>query len=130
MANAPKYKTAEIVYYELLKKFATENRQNPTEAEKVMWIMLCSKGLNVKFRRQHIIGKFIADFVSLRYKLVIEIDGHYHSLPEQAFSDEVRTEYLSRKGFRVIRFTNEEVIGDTENVLNAIINELNKIPQE
>ena len=86
--------------------------------------MLCSKGLDAKFRRQHIIGQFIADFVSLRDKLIIEIDGAYHNYPDQTISDAQRTEILNGLGFRVIRFTNSEVLCDTDNVLDKIKNEL------
>ena len=76
--------------------------------------------MNYPFRRQHIIGNFIADFACLPKKLVIEIDGGYHQLPEQQVSDEERTKWLEEQGFKVIRFTNEEIIGDIETVLTKI----------
>jgi very-short-patch-repair endonuclease len=81
-----------------------------------------SKFFGGHFRRQHIIGQYIADFACLSHKLIIELDGVYHQLPNQQISDEERTEWLESKGFYVLRFTNEEVIGDTEKVLNKIKN--------
>ena len=68
----------------------------------------------------HIIGNYIADFVCLPARLVIEIDGGYHQLPQQEVNDEVRTTWLNEQGFNVIRFTNEEVIANIESVLQTI----------
>ena len=65
-------------------------------------------------------GEFIADFVCLPIKLIVELDGRYHSLPEQQISDEERTRWLQQYGFRVIRFTNEQVLCDIDNVLLTI----------
>ena len=76
--------------------------------------------LGQPFKRQHIIGEFIADFVCLPAKLIIEVDGKYHQLPEQQASDEERQEWLEAKGFTVLRFTNEEVICNTDNVIETI----------
>lgn len=106
--------------YGCLKELARSNRRNPTEAESVLWNMVKGCGLGQKFQRQHVIGCFIADFVCLASHLIIELDGGYHSLPEQRLSDGDRTDWLERQGFRVVRFTNEEVICDTENVLRQI----------
>lgn len=74
-----------------------------------------------KFRRQHIIGKYIADFVCLDRMLIIEIDGNIHQLPENKESDKDRTQWLASNGFKVIRFKNEEVTTQTEKVLNDIL---------
>lgn len=120
------YETADCSNYELLKAHAYYNRNHPTEAESLMWEILSGKGLGVRFRRQHIIDEYIVDFVCLKKKLVVEIDGGYHFTEEQAHLDEIRTEKLISLGFKVIRFTNEEVIAETENVLkiiNEIVNE-------
>ena len=70
------YKTASPYGYDLLKAFARENRKNPTLAEQVLWNHLHNKTLGVKFLRQHIIGDYIVDFVSLECCLVVEVDGH------------------------------------------------------
>ena len=90
--------------YDILKTFIREHRNNPTEAEKVLWQLLRGKTLGVKFRRQHAIGDYIADFACLSANLVIEVDGGYHQEPNQQEIDQIRTEYLESKGFKVIRF--------------------------
>ena len=70
------YHTAEPYVYGLLKKFVKEHRENPTHAETVLWHLLRGKQLDgYKFRRQHIIGSYIADFVCLNKSLIIEVDG-------------------------------------------------------
>lgn len=114
------YETADPILYKLLIEYARHNRQRPTEAESVMWQYLRGKQLGKQFRRQHIIGPFIADFACLNPKIVVELDGGYHSIPEQQVSDEERTEWLENKGFKVIRFTNDEVLGDIQNTLKKI----------
>ena len=114
------YKMADPLLYDKLKEFAFENRKNPTEAESILWEYLKGKQTGFSFRRQHIIGPFIADFTCLSRKLIIEIDGGYHQLPEQQTSDEYRTQWLEDNGFFVLRFTNEEVIGNTKAVLDII----------
>ncbi len=114
------YQTADPGLYRLLKEFAKKNRNHPTEAESILWEYLRDSNLGQPFKRQHIIGEFIADFACIPTMLVIEIDGGYHQLPEQQVSDEVRQQWLESHGFTVIRFTNEEVIGDIDNVLETI----------
>ena len=116
----PSYMTADTINYHLLKDFARENRYHPTEAESILWNYLKGYSLHYPFRRQYIIGNFIADFACLPKKLVIELDGGYHQLPEQQVSDEERAQWLEEQGFRVIRFKNEEVIGNIEGVLLTI----------
>ena len=74
----------------------------------------------VKFRRQHPIGDYIADFLCLTEKLVVEVDGGYHNDPRQQQEDQWRTEYLQSKGYHVIRFTNEEVDTDVKGVIRRI----------
>ncbi len=114
--------------YELLKENALRMRQNPTEAESVMWSLLRDKALGAKFRRQHIIGDFIVDFVDLESGLVVEIDGGYHNEPMQKASDEERTEFLKSKGFKVLRFTNENVLHNPDSVLEKIKYQLVTLP--
>ena len=124
----PKYQTADPALYELLKNFSEKNRDNQTEAEKNLWLRLKGKQLeNYKFRRQHIIGKYIADFVCLDKLLVIEIDGGIHQLPENKESDGIRTEWLESIGYTVIRFANNDVIKNTETVLEKILEKLNSL---
>jgi guanylate kinase len=119
------YRTADPFYYTLLKEFALQHRKKPTDAESILWSFLQKRALGQPFRRQHIIVCFIADFVCLPKKLVIEIDGGYHQLPDAHIRDEERTKLLNAFGFRVIRFTNEEVIFDLGSVLNKIKEQLN-----
>ena len=121
--------SADPVYYGKLKEYAQENRNHPTEAESLLWEVLCSKGLErQKFRRQHIIGKYIADFVCLDKGLVVELDGHQHSLPPVSEDDAIRTKYLNEEGYRVIRFTNEQVIHHLDDTLGQIIAALHAAP--
>ena len=116
------FETANCTNYNLLKQFALHMRNNMTDAERHLWYYLQRDSLGVRFRCQHIIGDFIGDFVCLKAKLVVEIDGGYHSLPEQEVSDTERTELLNSRGFHVMRFTNEEVLYKTGQVLSAIEN--------
>ncbi len=97
---------------------AKEHRSSPTEAEKIIWKFLRAKQTGFKFRRQHLIDKYIVDFVCLEKKLVVEIDGKYHEqIKEQ---DQLRTSVLESLGYKVIRFTNDEVIVDIDSVIKAI----------
>lgn len=79
------------------------------------------------FLRQHIIGDYIVDFVSRHGGLVIEVDGGYHAEPRQKEDDQLREEDLERMGYHVIRFSNEEVLYDIENVLNQIEQYFNEL---
>ncbi|HQA74265.1 DUF559 domain-containing protein, partial [Flavobacterium sp.] len=101
---------------------AKENRKNPTEAENILWNQLRNKNLGDKFRQQHLIDDFIVDFVCLSKNLIIEVDGGYHETKEQKELDEERTFILNKKGYKVIRFSNEEVLRNSSKVLE-IINE-------
>ncbi|MBS1511110.1 MAG: methionine synthase [Bacteroidetes bacterium] len=122
------YQTADPVTYRLLKEYALQHRNQPTQAEEILWNAVKTKQLEgFKFRRQHIIGSFIADLVCLDRNLVIEIDGLIHELPENKISDTERTQWLESKGYKVIRFTNEEVISNTKKVLEAILGNLNTL---
>ena len=124
------WNTADPALYEELKEKAESMRKKPTEAESVMWQMLRGKNLDAKFRRQHIIGDYIVDFVCLDTQLVIEIDGGYHNELEQEELDRQRTNFLQSKGFSVLRFTNEEVLVNTDNTISVIRNALKYLPLE
>ena len=109
----------------ILFEFAKHLRDNPTEAEEFLWIHL--KGLeipNIRIKRQHPILYFIADFYCHKAKLIIEVDGGYHTIPEQYLYDKDRDEELTNLGLKVIRFTNNEVLNDTENTLQKIRTEI------
>ena len=102
-------------------------RTNATEAEQRIWYFLRNRQFEqFKFRRQHSIGVYIVDFVCLEQKLVIELDGGQHT--EQAQYDARRTTALSEKGFRVLRFWNNDVLLNTNAVLETILGELGARP--
>ena len=104
----------------ILLQHAKNMRHNATDAEDALWQKLRNKNLDAKFRRQHLIKDYIVDFVNLESNLVIEVDGGYHSAEEQIEFDNLRTEYLNFFGYKVLRFTNEEVLGNIDVVLEKI----------
>lgn len=106
--------------YNILKDHSLNMRKKPTEAENVLWQTLRNNRLGTKFRRQHIIMDYIVDFVSLEHSLIIEVDGGYHNTPEQQQADAIREEALTDKGFRIIRFTNDEVLFDIDHTIERI----------
>ena len=116
--------------FHFLEQKAKEMRDNMTEAETVLWEALKSKHIGDKFRRQHIIGNFIADFVCLSKRLVIEVDGGYHTDDTQQGLDEGRAEELKQLGFEVIRFTNEEVLNNLDKVIHQITEKLSFLPNQ
>ena len=120
--------TADPRLYGVLKDFAEENRKNPTEAESVLWNTLKAKGVGLKFRRQHIIKDFIVDFFCNEKKLTIELDGGYHRVLEQMKKDEERTARLQELGYTELRFTNEQVLCDIDNVIKEIIQTAQSLP--
>ena len=122
-SDRPYFMTGGNNAYRLIEE-AKRMRKEPTEAEAALWELLRDKKLGDKFRRQHLIDDFIVDFVCLSKNLVIEVDGGYHNDLTQKEYDEQRTLFLNEKGFKVIRFTNEEVLGNTEAVLKEIKEEL------
>jgi leucyl-tRNA synthetase/very-short-patch-repair endonuclease len=125
--NGSYRETADPVYYEQLKDFSRDNRKNPTEAEDLLWQLLRKEQTGYKIRRQHAIGQFIADFVSLEKGLVIELDGHHHKLNKEA--DDARTEVLNHVGFEVLRFTNDEVLANPQGTSEIIKQKLDSLPE-
>jgi 5-methyltetrahydrofolate--homocysteine methyltransferase len=98
-------------------------RDNPTEAEKALWEILKNKKLKgYKFRRQHKIGRFVVDFFCHKGDLIIEADGTIHDNRKE--EDERRSEWLTSHGFKVIRFTNEEILFNIDRVKEKILLEL------
>jgi very-short-patch-repair endonuclease len=103
------------------KQNARNLRREMTDAEKLLWRHLRMKQFEgYKFRRQHPLGKYIADFVCLDAGLILEVDGGQHA--EQLVDDADRTQWLDTKGFRVMRFWNNEVLENIEGVKLAIWN--------
>jgi very-short-patch-repair endonuclease len=96
---------------------ARKLRKNLTEEEKKLWYHLRLRNLGVKFRRQVPIGKYIVDFACLNRKLIIEIDGGQHLENKK---DSIRDDWLESKGFKVLRFWNNEVFENIESVLEKI----------
>ncbi|MES2590637.1 MAG: endonuclease domain-containing protein [Bacteroidota bacterium] len=93
-----------------------------TLAEKKLWEVLRNKKIeNCKFRRQHPISTFIADFYCHKKKLIIEVDGGYHNNKDQREKDEARTQTFKEYNITVIRFTNDEVENNIQSVIEKII---------
>jgi very-short-patch-repair endonuclease len=91
-------------------------RRNMTQAESLLWDRLRNRRLNgLKFRRQHPLGRLIADFYCVQYRLVVELDGGIHDV--QNDYDEERTRQFEAFGYRVIRFRNDQIEMDMEKVL-------------
>ena len=121
MKNAEaSYKSGAPDRYLLLRAFARENRANATDAEQYLWMHLRRHECGEDFLRQHIIGDYIVDFVSRHGGLVVEVDGGYHSEPRQQEDDVMREDALREMGYNVMRFTNEKVLFDIDNVLQQI----------
>ncbi len=120
------YATANSALWETLKTNSRANRQNLTEAEHILWQLLRNNQIGYKIRRQHAIDGYIADFVCLSKGLVIEVDGGYHELTKE--QDDLRTLVLNDEGFEVIRFSNEDVIANTQKVMQSIKNKLDNQP--
>jgi imidazole glycerol-phosphate synthase subunit HisF len=99
---------------------AKDLRKNMTDAEKVLWFHLKQNPEGFKFRRQHPLGIYIADFYCHKAKLVIELDGSIHDNEEVKTNDEIRQRNIEEGGIKVIRFKNEEIFNDIETVLRRI----------
>jgi len=109
------------IHFELAKKL----RDNQTQAEEFLWENLDNlKHLNVRFKRQHPILYFIADFYCHKAKLIIEVDGGYHDIPEQYIYDRNRDSELLDLGLKVIHFTNEQVLYHIDTTLKIIEQEI------
>ena len=106
---------------------ARQLRKNPTKAESTLWRHLRGRRLEgYKFRRQVPLGRYIVDFVSFERRLIIELDGGHHQV--QAAYDNQRTQWLESQGFRVLRFWNNQVLGQTEAIAQAILEALEHHP--
>ncbi|MBK5284388.1 MAG: DUF559 domain-containing protein, partial [Bacteroidia bacterium] len=114
----PGYQTADKTVWGELKDFSRENRKTSTEAEEILWERVRDRKLGEKIRRQHAIGQFIADFICFEKNLIIEVDGGIHL--QQKEYDENRSGILAKAGYRLIRFTNDEVITKIDWVCDEI----------
>jgi very-short-patch-repair endonuclease len=96
-----------------------------TPAELKLWTYLRGSRLNgVKFRRQHAIGEYISDFCAIKPRLIIELDGSQHI--EQREYDAERTAFFETKGYRVLRFWNNDIMNNMDAVLKVILNALSE----
>jgi very-short-patch-repair endonuclease len=112
-----------------LKEHAKSLRSNMTEAEQCLWHHLRGQRFHgFKFRRQHIINHYIVDFVCLKKKLIVEVDGGQHS--DRFLHDQQRTHFLSSEGYRVLRFWNPEIFENLDGVLETILLGLREAPLE
>lgn len=103
----------------LLIIFSEKHKKHPTKSELILWKRIRGRQFNAEFVRQEIFPPdYIVDFVSHPKKLIIEVDGPYHKYNQKY--DKKRTEYLESKGYRVIRFTNEEVLNNLTKVMTKI----------
>lgn len=99
-------------------KLAKRLRRELTDSERALWRLLRSRQLKgAKFRRQQPIGPYVADFVCLEARLIVEADGGQHASAER---DSDRDAWLSERGYRVLRFWNHDILGNPEGVLHAI----------
>ncbi len=104
---------------------ARQLRNNPIDAERVLWKHLRHRQLDgYKFRRQQPLGSYIADFVCLEARLIVEVDGGQHV--SQMVYDSERTAWLESQNFRVLRFWNDEVLQQIESVVAVILKALNE----
>jgi very-short-patch-repair endonuclease len=99
-------------------KRARELRNNPTDAEKALWKALKENYPDLKFRRQYPVGRYFADIACKDRKLIIELDGGQHD--PASITEQKRTDYLQQSGYRVVRFWNNDVLGNIEGVMTDI----------
>jgi len=105
-------------------------RKNQTPSEVKLWQALRDRGIgNLKFRRQHRIGNYIVDFCCREKKLVIEVDGGHHNDPQFQLMDEQRQKFIERQGFKVVRFWNDDINGNLEGVVEAILQSAGASPR-
>lgn len=103
-----------------LKARAAEMRENMTDAEKHLWEELRAWPEPYKCSASKNIGKYIVDFVFLKQKIVVEVDGGYHLRPEQRIKDQYRTKDLNHYGFKVVRFSNDDVLYNRTAVIESL----------
>jgi len=100
-------------------------RKNSTDAENRMWYFLRNRRLNgYKFNRQYVIEPYIVDFICRQQKLIIELDGNHHNDESTINYDQKRTLYLIDKGYQILRFWNNDVLNNINNVLEKILQSL------
>ncbi len=116
----PEYFTSDAENWKFLHPIAKELRRNQTEAEDALWQELRRKNTGFKIKRQQPVDGYIADFVCIEKRVIIEVDGGIHQNPNNIKQDEERTRILKTQGYDVIRFTNEEILENAINVADKI----------
>ena|SRR5579872_2710825 len=110
----------------LLTDRAKSLRHHSTDAERRLWGALRNRRLGgIRFRRQVVIGRYIADFCAAHPKLIVELDGGQHE--DQKTYDATRTRYLEASGYIVLRFWNTDVLARLDNVLTTIGEEVRRL---
>lgn len=105
-----------------LTPLARKLRKEMTPAERLLWSRLRDRRLaGFKFRRQVPVGPYIVDFLCAEARVIVEIDGGQHNFPDARAQDQERTRFLEAKGYKVLRFWNNEVLGNLEGVLTVIL---------
>src|SRR5438876_6786162 len=114
-----------IHYQNHLKNYSRKLRAQMTDAGKKFWSYIRKKQIeNIQFYRQRPIGSYIVDFISLTHKLIIEIDGSQHYEPINKLKDQKRDAYLNKLGFKIIRYNDNEVLTNTDGVLEHLYQEI------
>jgi very-short-patch-repair endonuclease len=127
MADLPKKPTWQVSTKQ--RDRARKLRKNSTDAERLIWPELRAHRMNgASFRRQVPIGPYVVDFLCHAAKLVIELDGGQHFESEQEQRDARRFAFLARKGFRILRFNNHDVMTNRDGVLETIAAAIEKPP--
>lgn len=112
-----------------LREYRKYLRNNQTLPEQKFWNLVRNKQVRgLKFRRQHQIGKYIVDFYCHSKKLIVEIDGDTHATEVGKIIDTIRTRYLESLGFKVVRYTNRELLYNPEGVYQDLLKQLDPHP--
>ncbi|HEX6901422.1 MAG TPA: endonuclease domain-containing protein [Thermoanaerobaculia bacterium] len=122
VAKEPRRRSPAPIPIRTIRSRAQILRETPTRAERAMWEILRDRRLQgIKFRRQHPISIYVADFFCHELKLIVELDGEVHDAPRRAVRDANRDAYLRSQGCTILRFPNHDVFHDRESVLTRIL---------
>src|SRR6185312_3167029 len=108
--------------------FARHLRKHMTDAERKLWTRLRGNQLGVRFRRQVALGPYVVDFACFNPQIVIEVDGGQHAEHQALAYDEQRTSWLQSRGYNVLRFWNDEVLAQTDDVVGEVVRILSLHP--
>ena len=108
--------------------FRRQLRNNATDSERLLWSRIRADQLGARFRRQYQLGPYVADFYCPALKLAIEVDGGQHYEQEGIESDRIREAYLNKRGIKLLRFNNLDVIEQLDAVVQAIATGLDPLP--